>query len=62
MFGQQTINDSPPMVAKLPVLNTGANDVTNVYKCDTNIYMKYGNAGRKQLTQPWDEISHYAAK
>jgi hypothetical protein len=26
-------------VAKLPVLNTGANDVTSVYKCDTDMYM-----------------------
>lgn len=43
------------MVAKLPVLNTGANDVTSVYKCDTDIYMKCGNEGRKRLTQLWDE-------
>jgi len=50
------------MVAKLPVLNTGANDVTSVYKCDTDIYMKCGHEGRKRLTQPWDEISHYGAK
>lgn len=61
MFGHQTINDSP-MVVKLPVLNTGVNDVTSVYKCGTDMYMKRCNEGRKRLTQPWDEISHYGAK